>query len=85
MRSVFSEGKRLKKRKSWLQRKFKKKADRYLFINITFVVVFTIVMIVTFYIKGSIPDSLVDLVKYFCGFECGCLAYIKGSNIKNGG
>ena len=73
------------KKKNWLQRKFKKKADRYLFVNIAFVVVFTIAMIITFYIKGSIPDSLVDLVKYVCGFECGCLAYIKGSNIKNGG
>ena len=73
------------RKKTWLEKKFKRKSDRYMFINICFVVAFTVTMIIVFCFKGAVPDPLVEFVKYFCCFESGCLAYIKGSNNKHGG
>ena len=64
--------------------KKKKKADVYVQINFILVVAFVIVMLITFYIKDSIPDSLVDFMKFVCSTEFIGLAWIKSNNIKKG-
>lgn len=46
--------------------------------------IFILVMIVTFWVKGSVPDSLIDKVLDFGQWEAGFLALIKVANIFKG-
>lgn len=54
-----------------------KKMDYYLISVIAFMMLFTITMVVMFYLKGYIPDTLVQMAfTYFLG-ECGVCGLIK--------
>lgn len=49
-----------------------------------FVVMFVVAMIVTFWVKGSIPDTLVQYTLGAGGIECLLLAGIKVSKVLKG-
>lgn len=54
-----------------------KKMDYYLISVIVFMMIFTVTMVIMFYIKGYIPDTLVQMAfTYFLG-ECGVCGIIK--------
>ena len=61
----------------------KKNLDKYVITNFVFVMSFIVTMIIIFCIKGSIPDALVDLVKYVCSAEFVGLSWIKTTKTKH--
>jgi len=60
--------------------KFSKKAVIFVFSEVT---IFTLIMIVIFCIKGSVPDTLIASVFAFFAAEGGCMAWIKFGETKN--
>lgn len=58
--------------------KFSKKIIILMFLSM---LIFTAVMVVTFWAKGSVPDSLVEAFFAFFGFEGGALGVIKVSEV----
>ncbi len=58
------------------------KLDRYLIFCFTSLILFTVIMIITFFIKDSVPDSLIVMFgSAVFGETTGC-AIIKSLNIK---
>lgn len=54
-----------------------KKLDIYLISIISFMILFTITMIIVFCVKGHLPDTLIQMAfTYFLG-ECGVCGVIK--------
>lgn len=45
-------------------------------------IIFTVVMIVIFLIKDSVPDTLITCVFAACSVECGALGFIKHGKVK---
>lgn len=60
-----------------------KALDIALIIDVVLLVAFSIAMIVTFWVKESIPDTLVVSFFTVCGFECGAAASITNAKSKN--
>lgn len=52
-------------------------ANRVLILLGASLAAFVVVMVVTFWVKGSVPDSLIDKVLDFGQWEAGFLAAIK--------
>lgn len=52
-------------------------ANRVLILLGVSLAAFVVVMVVTFWVKGSVPDSLIDKVLDFGQWEAGFLAAIK--------
>ena len=51
--------------------------DRMLIILFITFIIFTLAMLITFWICGSIPDTLCTCVFSVLGGECGAMAWIK--------
>ncbi|MBR6619404.1 MAG: hypothetical protein IKK85_03580 [Clostridia bacterium] len=60
--------------------KFSKKCVIAMFLSIY---IFTMLMVVTFLIKGAVPDELIIGYFAFWGAEGGALAFIKNYETKN--
>ena len=67
----------MKKSKTEPQKKRINKMDVFLIIIFVTLAVFTITMIRTFHLYGSIPDTLCMCVFGVLGGECGAMAWIK--------
>lgn len=61
------------------------KMDKILLILGGFLLSFIICMIVTYWVKGGIPDTLVTMVLGAGGLEAFICAWIKNTNTKSGG
>ncbi len=55
----------------------KKMMDIILVILAVFLLIFTVTMLVMYYIKDGIPDTLCTCVFAICGGECGVMGWIK--------
>lgn len=62
----------------------KKTSDKVLIILGIFIFLFITVMIVTFWVKGSVPDTLIQYTLGGGGLECLMLAGIKISKVLKG-
>lgn len=60
------------------------KMDKILLILGGFLLAFIICMIVTYWVKGGIPDTLVTMVLGAGGLEAFICAWIKNTNTKSG-
>ena len=60
------------------------KMDKILLILGGFLLAFIICMIVTYWVKGGIPDTLVTMVLGASGLEAFICAWIKNTNTKSG-
>ena len=54
-----------------------KTMDKMLTVLFVTFVIFTLIMLVTFFICGSIPDTLCSCVFAVLGGECGAMAWIR--------
>lgn len=55
------------------------KLDSYVIGILVSAVLFTLVMVIVFIVKDSIPDTLCTCFFTFIGFECGAMATIKNT------
>lgn len=56
--------------------------DRILIIGAVFLLVFTVIMLVLYYLTGGIPDTLCSCVYAFWGGEAGIMGWIKTTKVK---
>lgn len=64
--------------------KKKKTANKVLIILGTFIFLFITIMIITFWVKGDVPDTLIQYTLGAGGIECLVLAAIKVSKVLKG-
>lgn len=67
-----------------MKNKKRKTMNVVLIILFTYVVLFTICMIVCFWVKGSVPDTLIQYTLGSGGIECLAMAGIKITKTLNG-
>ena len=60
-------------------------SDKVLIILAIFIITFVVIMIVTFWVKDSVPDTLIQYTLGAGGIECLMLAGIKISKVLKGG
>lgn len=56
--------------------------NRILIIGAVFLLAFTVIMLILYYLTGGIPDTLCSCVYAFWGGEAGIMGWIKTTKVK---